>query len=105
MTAVQKAQIVLADDHPALLAEAARIYGQRFAMPDGRVRATFEIIYLSGWGPAETQQKPLRPGAAQFRLADALGTEERPAGDVAAPAIPLPIDAGPTRSPAKGHST
>jgi len=52
------------------------IYAQQFSDPDGKVRATFEIIWLSGWAPHENQQKPLRPGSAQARLADALGTKE-----------------------------
>jgi SAM-dependent methyltransferase len=52
------------------------IYGQRFADPDGRVRATFEIVWLSGWAPHESQQRPLRPGSATVRLADALGVPE-----------------------------
>ena len=45
--------------------------------------ATFDIVYLTGWAPHESQQKPLRPGSAKARLADALGTEERPAGEKA----------------------
>jgi SAM-dependent methyltransferase len=61
----------------------AEIYAERFADPDGRLRATFEIVWLSGWAPHESQQTPLRPGSAQARLADALGTVERPAGDKA----------------------
>jgi SAM-dependent methyltransferase len=52
------------------------VYGSRFADPDGRIPATFEIVWLSGWAPHESQQKPLKPGSAQRRLADALGTEE-----------------------------
>jgi hypothetical protein len=59
------------------------IYQQRFAEPDGRVPATFEIITVTGWAPHERQQKPLRPGSAKMRLADALGTVEQPAGDKA----------------------
>jgi SAM-dependent methyltransferase len=54
----------------------AEIYAERFSDPDGRVRATFEIIWVSGWAPHESQPKPLRPGSAQARLADALGTKE-----------------------------
>jgi SAM-dependent methyltransferase len=54
----------------------AEIYADRFADADGKVRATFEIIWLSGWSPHESQQKPLRPGSARARLADALGTTE-----------------------------
>ena len=60
----------------ATLARLAEIYAQRFADPDGRLRATFEIIWLSGWAPHESQQQPLRPGSAKSRLADALGTLE-----------------------------
>ena len=56
-------------------ARAAEIYADRFADPDGRVRATFELIYLSGWAPHESQQKPLAPGSAKMRLADALKTK------------------------------
>lgn len=58
------------------LLRAAAIYAERFADADGRVRATFEILWLSGWVPHESQQKPLRPGTAQTRLAEALGTAE-----------------------------
>ena len=47
-------------------------YAERFADPDGRLRATFEILWLSGWAPHESQQKPLKPGSAAMRLADAL---------------------------------
>jgi len=56
----------------ATLIRAAAIYAERFAMPDGRIPATFEIVWLSGWAPHESQQKPLRPGSAKMRLADAL---------------------------------
>lgn len=59
----------------------AEIYAERFADPDGRLRATFEIVWLSGWAPHESQQKPLKPGSASQRLADALGTREIPAGE------------------------
>jgi SAM-dependent methyltransferase len=61
----------------------AQIYAERFSDPDGRVRATFEIAWLTGWAPHESQQKPLKPGSATRRLADALGTKEIPAGDKA----------------------
>jgi SAM-dependent methyltransferase len=57
------------------------IYADRFSDADGRVRATFEIIWLSGWVPHESQQKPLKPGSAAQRLADALGTKELPTGE------------------------
>jgi SAM-dependent methyltransferase len=61
----------------------AEIYAERFADTDARVRATFEIVWLSGWAPHESQQQPLRPGSAKSRLADALGVKELPAGDKA----------------------
>ena len=61
----------------ALFLRTAEIYAERFADADGRIRATFELIWLSGWAPHESQQKPLRPGSAKTRLADALGTRER----------------------------
>jgi SAM-dependent methyltransferase len=67
----------------ATLARMLEIYAARFADPDGRVRATFEIVYLSGWAPHESQQQPLAPGSARARLADALGTQERSAGEKA----------------------
>lgn len=57
----------------ATLLRMAAIYAERFADPDGRVRATFDLVWLSGWTPHESQQKPLRPGSATTRLADALG--------------------------------
>lgn len=56
----------------AVLLRAAEIYAERFADPDGRVRATIEIVSLSGWAPHESQPKPLKPGSATHRLADAL---------------------------------
>ena len=65
----------------ATLRRLAEIYAERFADPDGRVRATFEIAWLSGWVPHESQQKPLKPGSAARRLADALGTKEIPTGE------------------------
>jgi SAM-dependent methyltransferase len=67
----------------ATLSRMAEIYAQRFADPDGRVRATFDVIWLSGWAPHESQQKPLRPGSAQTRLADALGVREIGTGEKA----------------------
>jgi SAM-dependent methyltransferase len=67
----------------ATLMRMIEIYGERFADADGRVRATFEIVWLSGWAPHESQQQPLKPGSAQQRLADALGTKEQPAGEKA----------------------
>jgi SAM-dependent methyltransferase len=67
----------------ATLMRMIEIYGDRFADADGRIRATFEIVWLSGWAPHHSQQQPLRPGSAQRRLADALGTTEQPAGEKA----------------------
>jgi hypothetical protein len=67
----------------ATLRRMMEIYGERFADPDGRVPATFEIVWLSGWAPHASQQQPLAPGSAKARLADALGTREIPAGEKA----------------------
>lgn len=50
----------------------AQNYAERFADADGRIRATFDVVWLSGWSPHESQQKPLKPGSAQMRLADAI---------------------------------
>jgi SAM-dependent methyltransferase len=61
-----------------LFLRAAEIYQERFADPDGRVRATFDIVYLSGWKPHESQQKPLKPGSAKASLGKALGDRSRP---------------------------
>jgi hypothetical protein len=57
------------------------IYAERFSDADGRIRASFEIIWLSAWAPHDSQQKPLKPGSAARRLADALGTKEMPTGE------------------------
>jgi SAM-dependent methyltransferase len=65
----------------ATLQRLAEIYAERFADGDGRLRATFEIVWLSGWAPHPDQQKPLQPGSAKTRLADALGTREISAGE------------------------
>ena len=67
----------------ALLERVIDIYRQRFSDPDGRMRATFDIIWVSGWSPHPNQQKPLPPGSARQRLADALGVKEYPAGEKA----------------------
>jgi SAM-dependent methyltransferase len=61
----------------------AEVYGERFADADRRLRATFEIIWVSGWAPHESQQQPLKAGSAKTRLADALGASEIPAGEKA----------------------
>ena len=55
-----------------LILEAARLYAERFAEPDGRIPATFQVLYLAGWAPHESQQQPLKPGSATHRLGDAL---------------------------------
>jgi SAM-dependent methyltransferase len=60
----------------ATLRRATELYAEHFADPDGRLPATFELVWLSGWAPHESQQKPLRPGSAKLRLADALGVPE-----------------------------
>jgi hypothetical protein len=65
----------------ATLMRAIEVYAARFADADGRVRASFEIVWLSGWSPHESQQQPLRPGSAKARLADALGTREIGTGE------------------------
>ena len=56
----------------ATLLRMAQIYGERFADPDGRIRATFDVIWLSGWAPHQSQQQPLQPGSAKASLADAV---------------------------------
>lgn len=69
----------------ALFARAAQIYAERYAEPDGRIRASFEILFLSGWAPHDSQQKPLRPGSAERSLAEALNTTEIKTGEAAKP--------------------
>ncbi len=66
-----------------ILARAFEIYRARFSDPDGRIRATFEILTATGWSPHESQQQPLKPGSAKARLADALRAQERNAGEKA----------------------
>ena len=65
------------------LMQMADIYARSFADADGRIRATFDIMWLSGWVPHPNQQLPLKPGSAKARLADALGTREISAGEKA----------------------
>jgi SAM-dependent methyltransferase len=67
----------------AVLARACAIYAERFAESDGRVRASFDIVTMTGWAPHPDQQQPLKPGSARTRLADALGAQERSAGEKA----------------------
>jgi NADH dehydrogenase [ubiquinone] 1 alpha subcomplex assembly factor 5 len=69
----------------ATLMRALVLYRERFGLANGRVPATFEVITLTAWAPHESQQRPLQPGTAKIRLADALGTRELPAGDTASP--------------------
>ncbi|MGA9659234.1 MAG: methyltransferase domain-containing protein [Asticcacaulis sp.] len=59
-----------------IIERASELYFERFADDEGRIPATFEIINLSGWKPHDSQQKPLKPGSAKMRLADALGVKE-----------------------------
>ena len=61
---------------PALLARASSHYAESASDPDGRIRATVVLLSASGWAPHDSQQKPLRPGSAKTRLAEALGTSE-----------------------------
>ena len=68
-----------------VLAAMLRAYAAHSADEDGRLLATFEVIYLTAWAPHESQQKPLKPGVAKTRLADALRTEEHSAGERAGP--------------------
>lgn len=56
----------------ALFIRAAQIYAERFADPDGRIRATFNIVWISGWAPHASQQQPLAPGSAKISLKDVL---------------------------------
>lgn len=56
----------------ALLMRAMEEYQRAAGLPDGRVRATIEIVWMSGWTPHQSQQKPLRPGSARARLSDVL---------------------------------
>lgn len=67
------------------LAAALAHYRENHADEDGRLLATFDIVYLTGWAPDDSQPKPLRPGSAKMRLADALGVKERKTGDKATP--------------------
>jgi len=65
------------------LMRACEIYARHFGAPDGRVRATFEIVFLTGWAPGPDQPKARPPGSATTRLADALGAEEISTGEKA----------------------
>ena len=76
----------------ATLFRAAQLYQAKFADADGRLPATFQVIFLTAWAPHEAQPKAMRPGTAQARLSDALGGEEISTGEKAAP------DRGPSES-------
>ena len=62
-----------------------QLYQERFSRPDGKTRATLELVTLTGWAPASSQQEPLRPGSAAASLAEALGSSELSAGEKAGP--------------------
>ncbi|MCL5777079.1 class I SAM-dependent methyltransferase [Limibaculum sp. FT325] len=68
-----------------VLARACALYAEHFPAGQGRVRATFEVVFLTGWAPGPGQPVAKRPGSATARLADALGTTERKAGEKAGP--------------------
>ncbi len=76
--AVERSRAFLRRD---VLARAFEIYIEKFGEADGRVPATFSILYLSGWHPHKSQQKPLKPGSAKTRLADALNVPEQASGE------------------------
>ncbi len=65
----------------AVFERAERIYAGSFGAGDGRINATYDLIFLTGWSPDASQPQPLRPGSARTRLADALGTDETPLSD------------------------
>lgn len=65
----------------AIFERAAQIYTDNFTDDTGRILATYDLIFLTGWSPHDSQQKPLRPGSATIRLADALNTDETPLPD------------------------
>lgn len=86
----------MADRHKAappraLFPRAAQIYAAHFPAEDGRIAATFELVFLTGWAPHDSQQKPLRPGSAAARLAEALDTTEC---DETARPVPAPTKRG-----------
>lgn len=87
LRAMGETNVLLERPHRSLtrrvLARACELYAERFAGPDGRIMATFEIVTLTGWAPHPDQPQPLRPGSAKMRLADALHTSERSAGEKA----------------------
>lgn len=66
---------------PALFELTSQLYQRHYATDTGRIPATFEMVFLTGWAPDDSQQKPLRPGSARHRLADALEVPETPLPD------------------------
>ena len=72
----------------ATLMRATELYTERFGLPDGRIPATFQVFFLTGWAPDASQPKPLRPGSAKTRLADALDNTERALDDKTGVAFP-----------------
>ena len=67
---------------PALLARMSELYHERYSDADGRIRATFNVVWLSGWAPHQSQPKPLRPGSARHSLADAVKNFPRKNGEI-----------------------
>jgi hypothetical protein len=63
---------------PSVLKAVEAVYKANFATSEGHLSATFELMFLTGWAPHDSQQTPLRPGSAKARLADALRVPERP---------------------------
>jgi len=61
----------------AVFEEMIKLYGEHYSIDEHRVAATFEIMWLTGWAPSESQPKPLRPGSAKMRLSEALQVEEK----------------------------
>jgi hypothetical protein len=70
-----------------MLFEAAARYSTLYADKDGRLPATFQILFLAGWAPHGSQQTPARPGSATARLAEALSTDEQSTGEKAGPGV------------------
>ena len=68
---------------PRILMRAAEIYQEEFSDPDGRIRATLDVVWMTGWAPHPDQPKAKAPGSATVRLADALGVSEQSAGEKA----------------------
>lgn len=67
------------------LVAAMEAYHDLYTRRDGRIPATFDIVFLTGWAPHESQQKPLAPGSATMRLAQVLGTQEHSTGEKTSP--------------------